>query len=155
MRRASSHQNIPQAIRYFITLLVLLAFVFSTNPGAQAYVWCINAEGSGALATAAHSPHNLPASAAHNLTSGITQCCNGSACALSCASCIDIPIEADFSTTSTYQLKKMPAQNPAPQWHELQWLRASTATVTSTRPPESPPRISSTIRAQRTTVLLI
>ncbi|MDD2556889.1 MAG: hypothetical protein PHH87_01235 [Desulfuromonas sp.] len=128
--------------------------MLSTNPGAQAYVWCVKQEGSSTLATAAHNPHNLPASASKS-TSSITHCCTGSACELNCASCIDIPFETEFSTSSTYQLKKMPAQDPTPQWHELQWLHASTATLARTQLPESPPRISSTIRVQRTTVLLI
>lgn len=140
--------------RHLITLLLLLAFVLGTTPGVEAYVWCVKPEGSSALATSAHKPHSLP-TAAHEPGSSITQYCNSSTCALTCVSCIDIPIEAEFSTPSQYQLKKIPAQEQAPQWHELQWLHDSTTVLTCTQLPQPPPRINRTIQAQRTIVLII
>ena len=149
---------IPHTARHLITFLLLLAFMLSTNPGVQAYVWCVKQEGSSALSASAHkshSPSGIAAAVVHEPACSTPQYSNSLTCGFSCVSCIDIPVEAEFSTQSQYQLKKIPSQAQAPQWHELQWLYDSTTALTCTQLPQPPPCISSTIDVQRTIVLLI
>lgn len=138
----------------------MVVFLLSSVPGLQAYVWCVKEEGSSALEIGAHGtcdPAPSAQSAPHSHSEHGEDCCPSSAHSHedTCELCIDVPLDGEFSKTSTPQLKKIAPALHVPAWRELQWLHELTPQTSCTQPPHPSPYTSTALLVQRTTVLII
>lgn len=146
--------------RYIVALIGVLVFLLTGQPGVQGYVWCLGEDGHAALEYAENNtcgPEAVAQEQGCHVDEGLAHDEPGHeefGSEDNCGPCLDIPATLEVASSKSQDHKDFhaPVGFPVPEHTLVAAVRAADLPIELLAQP--PPRVSQSLRAHRTVVLL-